>query len=128
MPDTIPAVRDLLQARLHELEGERQAIERALAALGGTGPRRRRPGRSKVAKPRRQKSKSRADGKSGRAPRGARRAQILEELGRSPGSSPSQIGKAIGVSSSQVSSQLKKAEAEGLVVKKGRASWELKKP
>jgi hypothetical protein len=98
--DTIDRARTLIQSRLTELAAEVRDLERALASLGERPAPRWRPGRPKKATAAPAKSKSPAPRKrkaTKRAPRGARREQLLAAVRANPGARPTELARAIGV-------------------------------
>jgi predicted transcriptional regulator len=102
--------RDLIQARIKEIESERSHLEQALTRLvgrGGNGSGRAR-GR-KAAKPARKL-----------AARGERQRQLVAYLEKNPGSRPTGIAKALDVSSANVQNILRRARDEKVITKDGR--------
>ncbi|MBA3867479.1 MAG: MarR family transcriptional regulator [Solirubrobacterales bacterium] len=61
-----------------------------------------------------------------RAPRGQRREELLAEIKASPGATPADLAKKIGIRPGQVHGMIGKARAENLIVKKD-AGYALKK-
>ncbi|MGD9735137.1 MAG: MarR family transcriptional regulator [Solirubrobacterales bacterium] len=108
MSETVDAVRRLLVERLDAIEAERTKLERALQEMSGGRPRVRMRGAGR-----------------GRARRGQRRAELLDALRVDPGARPAALAARMGISGSQVSGLLARAQADGLVVKRGRG-YELK--
>jgi Winged helix-turn-helix DNA-binding len=119
---TIVAARQLIESRLAELHAEARDLERALASLGARPAPRRRRGRPKKAAPAPAKAKPRAarKRKSKRAPRGARREQLLAAIKANPGARPAELARSIGISSNQVHSLIAKARKDKLLVKKSK--------
>lgn len=123
MPNAIDRARSVIQARLAELDAEARDLERALASLGERPAPRRRRGRPKQAATAPAKAKPRAPRKrkgAKRAPRGARREQLLAAVKANPGARPSELAGAIGISANQAHSLIAKARADKLLVKKGK--------
>lgn len=112
MSDTITRARALIQARLAELDSEAAGLERALASLGeGAAPKRSRPPKRSDAKPRR---------KTGRAPRGQRREQLLAAVKANPATRPADLAREVGVAPAQVHDLIRKARKDKLLVRKGK--------
>jgi len=91
MTDTLQRVRELLEQRLAEVEGERGRLSRALRELGakpptasGTGVRTHQAG-------------------NGRLGHGERQAQVVNYLREHPGSSTGDVAQGLGISTSQAS-------------------------
>jgi hypothetical protein len=126
VPDPIDDARQLIRARLADLDAETRQLERALVGLGeGHAPRSRRRDRprkhaaatpSTPPKPKRPARKRKA---AKRAPRGQRREQLFAAIKATPGARPSELAQAIGVKSTQVHALIAKARAEKLIIKKG---------
>jgi hypothetical protein len=127
LPNPIDDARNLIQARLDDLDSEAKQLERALASLGEGSGRSRRPGRprkdtaatstSPKPKPKRRAPRRRKATK--RAPRGQRREQLLAAIDAGPGSRPSELAKTMKVKPTQVHALLAKLLAEKLIVKRG---------
>lgn len=86
-----------LKKELVEVEAQAGRLKTAIAALES--------GAKTKAKGIVRKGKVSTDG--GRAPRGQRRAQVLDYVKANPNSKPSEIAKAIGVNPTQVSTLLR---------------------
>jgi predicted transcriptional regulator len=99
---------DLLKSRLAELDQERKQLETSLKALTGSNGSRRGAGRPKS-------SRSNA-----RAPRGQRREQVIVYVQKNPGSRPSEVAKALGVSANQVHGLFSKLRKDKMVKKQGK--------
>ena len=115
---------DLVRKRLAELDEERKRLERALAELGGTITRGRRPGRPRgtgrgPGRPR----KATAAGAPRRRRRrsGTRADQAVTLVQRNPGISASDIAKQMKIKPNYLYRVLGELEKEGRVKKKGRA-------
>jgi biotin operon repressor len=119
MSNAIAKARELLRERIHQIDTERRQLEDALSKLvGGRHPRGAGTSRQRSAP---------ADGASRRATqsrrrkvagRGERQRQLVAHLKGHPGSRPSEIAKALGVSSANVQNVLRNARTEGVVVKR----------
>jgi hypothetical protein len=123
LPDAINDARTLIQSRLAELDAEARDLERVLASLGERDGPRRRPGRPKKAAAAPAKIKPRASRKpksAKRAPRGARREQLLAAIKANPGARPTELARSIGVKPAQAHNLIAKASEEKLIVKKGK--------
>ena len=121
--DSIDRVRQSIKERLEELDGERDALMRALDALnaggGTTGQRMRRAAAARTATG---NGRRKSGGK--RAPRGQRREQVLQALaGGELG--PSAIAREIGVNPTQISSLLRQLASEGRVARTEGGKWAL---
>ena len=114
MSETIERVRQLIEARLHEVESEASRLRGSLEALGG---RKSRPprgrGRGSKGGKRRQKT-------GRRAARGQRRNEFLEAVKKAPGAKPSEIAKEIGVSANQAYALARQLVETGEVKKAGK--------
>ena len=105
-------VRDLLKGRLTDLDTEKKQVERAIAALNGTGKPGRRPGRPKATK---------ATTPTGRRKRkGTREEQALKMIQDNPGITASDIAKAMKIKPNYLYRVLGALEKEGRVKKDGR--------
>jgi hypothetical protein len=119
--DTLDRARVVIQSRLAELDAEAKDLEHALASLGERATPRRHRGRPEHAMAAPANAKPRAARKRAkRAPRGARREQLLAAIKANPGARPAELARAIGISANQVHSLIAKARAEKLLVKKGK--------
>ena len=121
--DSIDRVRESIRERLEELDNERDALMRALDALGSgggtTGQRVRRAAAARTAS-----GNGRRKGGGKRAPRGQRREQVLQALaGGELG--PSAIAREIGVNPTQISSLLRQLASEGRVARTSGGKWAL---
>jgi hypothetical protein len=121
VPTTIDDARSLIQSRLAELDAEAQDLERALVSLGeGRGGRTRPRRKATTATPVSAKPRvSRKRKSAKRAPRGARREQLLAAVKANPGARPAELARAIGVKPAQVHNLIAKARKEKLLVKRG---------
>ena len=123
--DSIDRVRQSIRERLEELDNERDALMRALDALGSgggsTGQRMRRAAAARTASPG-GNGRRRSGGK--RAPRGQRREQVLQALAAGE-LGPSAIAREIGVNPTQISSLLRQLASEGRVARTEGGKWAL---
>jgi DNA-binding PadR family transcriptional regulator len=103
---SIDQARELMEARLEELEQERKAIRDALAALNS---------RSHVSAPRRARRRKVAR----RAGRGERQAQFLNVVRRHPGEPISSIAGEMGVTPQQLYPIAHRLAERGEIVKRG---------
>ncbi|MGZ3387029.1 MAG: MarR family transcriptional regulator [Isosphaeraceae bacterium] len=117
MSETIQRVRDLIEARLLELNEEAKRLEKAVEDFGsdGLGAARRRRLHGKRAR-----SKRRGSRHQRRAQRGQRSGEFLAELEENPGATTSDLAKQIGVSPSQASGLARQLRHKGLVRKSGK--------
>ena len=133
MPDQITEARELIAARLAELDTETEQLRGALAAMGERSQtprprgRNRPPARAKStkaeeSKPTKAKGRARRPTRkasAGRAAPGARREELLAAIAANPGARPAELAREIGAKPPQVHALLAKARAEKLVVKSG---------
>lgn len=118
MPDTIESARNLIEARLCELDTEAKDLAQALQSLGGKAPTKRgRPHRKAAA---RRKSPARPKRTAARAPRGQRREQFLAALKKSPGAKAAEIAKELGISANQAYTLAKRLHNDGTIRKSGK--------
>lgn len=119
--DAIADARALIQGRIAELHEELGHLERALRQLDGAEVSASKPAskRQRAKGKGRPSSKGRGKRKSQRSPRGQRSQQLLEAIKAKPGSTATELAKAIGVQPSQVYGLLSKAKAEKAIVKDG---------
>lgn len=125
--DSIDRVRQSIRERLQELEDERDALMRALDALGpaggSTGQRIRRAAAARTSTGGGGGGNGRRGGGK-RAPRGQRRQQVLDALaGKELG--PSAVAREIGVNPTQISSLLRQLASEGKVARTAGGKWAL---
>ena len=142
MPDTIDRARTLIHTHLADLDAEAAGLRRALEGLGERAvtskrrpgrPKKRRVGKATAPKPRAAKPKAAAAKattakvagkprrrKTVRAPRGQRRNELLAAIKANPGTRPSELASAIGVSANQVHALIAKARKDKLLVKRGK--------
>jgi len=123
MTDALVEAKNVIKQRLRELDEERDQLQSALrhlddnarASRGTRGSQRRGSVASTSSRG------SARQGKSRRrvAARGKRRQQLVDFLKQNPGSSPSSIAKALGVSPSNAQNVLRSALADGAVEKEG---------
>ena len=92
MSDAIQSARRVLESRLAEIDAEAGKLRSALRSLGGKST--ASTSSSAAPKPRRRL-------RSKRAPRGQRRQQFLAAAKKRPGSTAGEVGKEIGISTSQ---------------------------
>ncbi len=111
--------RNLIEARLKELDDERKRLERALADLKGT---RRGPGRPRgSASTSRRTSAGSSGGRRRRRRRGGTRAdQALKAVTDNPGIRASEIASKMNIKPNYVYRVMSELEADGKVEKKGR--------
>lgn len=126
MANAIDRVKQDIQARLSELEAERDQLVRALEALTGggasVGRRRGRPAGSGSGSASSSGNGRKRAGR--RAPRGQRRRQVLDILqGQELG--PSAIAREMGVNATQVSGLLRQLASEGRVARTAGGKWRL---
>jgi hypothetical protein len=144
MPDLLDRIRKELNARIRELRpvvGEFERLERAAEAIAREGARRvpaprslpgsspadrsgaapvrgkGKPGSAatKPAPRRPSRARERAGSRRKTAPRGRTQAKVLEALGAAPGSGPSSVAKASGVSTGVVAATLSRLVKQGRV-------------
>ena len=117
--------RDLVVARLAELDDERKRLERALAELGGKAARKagRRPGRPKGSTSSRSTSRKSTGAKKGRRRKrrgGTRADQAVTLIKQNPGISASEIAKSMKIKPNYLYRVLSDLEKQKRVKKKGR--------
>jgi hypothetical protein len=115
MSEAIEGARQLIEARLGEIEQEATGLRGALASLDGNLA---RPGRGK----REASSRARVAPRKARrrAPRGQRQREVLEAAGKQPGSTAADLGRAIGISTNQAYALCKRMLKSGELKKKGK--------
>jgi DNA invertase Pin-like site-specific DNA recombinase len=118
MPDLVDAIRQEIDARLEELRPlarEASDLQSALDALNGVtaapaaGGRRRRRQPGQLAAPRRSGS-----------PAGDVRARVVEYVAANPGSTASDVAKALGLNRNSVATRLTQLSKRGELVKAQR--------
>jgi DNA replicative helicase MCM subunit Mcm2 (Cdc46/Mcm family) len=112
MPETIAQVRNLLEARLREVEREARQLAESLRALDGHRPRR---GRRK-----RRGLKATRHATKRRAPRGRRREQFLAVVKATPDATASEVAKQIGISPSQAAGVARQLVESGEILTVGK--------
>jgi len=117
--------RDLVVARLAELDDERKRLERALAELGGKAARKagRRPGRPKGSTSTRSTARKSTGAKKGRRRKrrgGTRADQAVTLIKQNPGISASEIAKSMKIKPNYLYRVLSDLEKQKRVKKKGR--------
>jgi hypothetical protein len=114
--ETIERVRDLIEARLLELNEEAERLEKALEEFGSDrlGAIERRRARRKRARSKRARS-----GRRRRAKRGQRRDELVAAIEENPGARTSDLAEQLGVSASQASGLARRLQRQGLVRKSG---------
>lgn len=116
MPESsnvLDEAKDLIEARLAELNDERKRLERALADITGS---RRGPGR-----PRGSRSARSGSGKGRRRRKGGTRAEhALKAVGDSPGATAGEIAKKLGIKPNYMYRVMGELEKDGKVRKQGR--------
>lgn len=112
MPDTIDRVRDLIQARLRELQAEIEQLEQGLRDLAGAD------GARPSSRARRRKAPRRRPAK--RAPRGQRRQQFLAAVEKNPGAKASEIAKQLGISTNQAHTLARRLQKDHTIRKSGK--------
>jgi hypothetical protein len=126
--NAIDRVKQDIQARLNELEAERDQLLRALEALtaGGGAPVGRRRGRPAGSGSGSGSSSGNGRKRGGRrAPRGQRRQQVLDAL-KGTELGPSAIAREIGgVNPTQISGLLRQLAGEGRVARTAGGKWRL---
>jgi hypothetical protein len=111
--DAVQQAKELLQARLSELDKERTQLEHALRSLGSTGQARRGPRAASSAGTRRRRS----GGK--RARRGQREGEFLSQVESNPGAKISEIAKTMGVAPQQLYPIARRLSDSGKVSRSG---------
>ena len=110
MSEVLESVRSMIEARIGEIDAELAKLHRALASLDGDGTRSDTRTATRRHKPRRRK----------RAPHGQRREQLLAALRRSPGASAAELGREIGISTTQAYALAQRLVADGEIKKRGK--------
>jgi hypothetical protein len=108
-------IRNLLESRIADIDGEAGRLRRALEAIESEDSQDRQSGPGGRRSP---KSSRRKKGK--RAARGERQRQLLEAIEKMSGASPSELADAIHVSSTQVHSMIRSLEGKGRIKKKAQ--------
>jgi len=109
MADPLEQVRAKIQARLDELRAEEAQLNRALVHLAGSDSG-RAPGKRKAGKTKRGSSKG--------TKRGARQAEMLNDIRQNPGTTAADSGKRIGIGSTQAHGVASRLVEKKQVVKK----------
>ena len=118
MPDLVDAIRQEIDARLEELRPlarEASDLQHALDALNGVPAAPAARGRGR----RRQSGQSAAPRRSG-SPRGDIRARVVDYVAAKPGSTASDVAKALGLNRNSVATRLTQLSKRGEVVKAPR--------
>ena len=118
MPQKVSAIdkaRAALEEQIAALDDERGRIERALAELGGTSPRRGRP-RGASAKP----ADARPSRRSGGNRTTPRRDQALRLIRANPGIRPSELARKMGVAAPYIYRVIPPLIDDGKVKKDGK--------
>ena len=111
MSDAITQARDLLSARLREIEGEERQLRAALEELGGSSTPRRQRSESPIKPSRRRRRK--------RIPRQEREAALLEAAKTNPEASNKELADAIGLKPGSVSGMLVQLKKQGRLERRG---------
>lgn len=111
MSDAIESARRVLSSRLAEIEAETGKLRSALQSLGGRSA--TSSSSSAAPKPRRRR-------RAKRAPHGQRRRQFLAAAKSKPGSSAAELGKVIGISTTQAYALSQRLLKDGEVKKSGK--------
>jgi hypothetical protein len=106
--------RDLIEARLRELDDERARLERALADLSGG---RRRPGRPRGST----SATTRRSGRRRGRRRGTRADEAVKLVKQNPGISAGEVAKRMGIAPNYVYRVMGELEKGGRVRKDGRS-------
>jgi hypothetical protein len=118
MPDLVDKIREEIEARLDELRPlarEASDLQRALDALNGVPAAPVARGRRR----RRQSVQSAAPRRSG-SPRGDIRARVVDYVAANPGSTASDVAKALGLNRNSVATRLTQLSKQGNLVKARR--------
>jgi hypothetical protein len=118
MADLVDAIRKEIDARLEELRPlarEASDLQRALDALNGVPAPHAAGGRRR----RRQSSPSAASRRSG-SPAGDVRARVVEYVAANPGSTASEVAKALGLNRNSVATRLTQLSKRGDIAKARR--------
>jgi Transposase. len=107
--NAVDQARRLLEARLAELRTEEQTLRSALDHLEGSSGRNAKSS----GRPRRRKG-------ARRAARGQRREELLAAVKEKPGAPVAELARVVGISPNQVRALIRKAQADKLVVKRGK--------
>jgi hypothetical protein len=114
--NTLEQARQLLEARLRELDDERAQVKRALDDLTGT---RRKPGRPRGSGSAR--TRARRTGRRRGRRRGTRADQAVKLVKDNPGISAGDVAKRMGIAPNYVYRVMGELEKEGRVRKDGRS-------
>jgi hypothetical protein len=117
LSNTLDQARNLIEARLRELDEERAKLERALGNLTGGRVGRRRPGRPRGST----SSATRTRGRRGGRRRGTRADQAERLVKNNPGITAGEVAKRMGIAPNYVYRVMSELQKEGRVRKDGRA-------
>jgi hypothetical protein len=112
--DLLDQARAAIEARLKEIGDERAKLEQTVKSLT-TKP---VPKRRRASAERRAASTSHRK-RPKRARRGQRQEQVLAALDKSPGATPTQLAKTIGITPNQVHGLISTGRKEKLIVRSG---------
>jgi sugar-specific transcriptional regulator TrmB len=112
--NTLEQARQLLEARLRELEDERAQVQRALQDLKGA---RRRPGRPRGGTTARARRPARRRARRS----GTRAEEAVKLVTQKPGISAGEVAKRMGIAPNYVYRVMGELEKEGRVRKDGRS-------
>jgi hypothetical protein len=112
--NTLDQAKQLLEARLRELDDERAQVKRALDDLTGT---RRRPGRPRGSGATRARRSGRRRGRR----RGTRADQAVKLVKDNPGISAGEVAKRMGIAPNYVYRVMGELQKDGRVRKDGRS-------
>jgi hypothetical protein len=115
MPDLVDAIRQEIDARLEELRPlarEASDLQSALDALNGVPA-------APAARGRRRRRRSAAPRRSG-SPAGDARARVVKYVAANPGSTASDVAKALGLNRNSVATRLTQLSKRGDLVKAQR--------
>lgn len=101
--------RDLIQKRLHDLDAERQRLERALHELGGSI----KPSRGGDTAPKKRRKRRGAPGGM------SRYEQVIAHIRQHPGVRTKDVAQATGMNPQQVSGLISQARSESLIKTEG---------
>jgi hypothetical protein len=122
MPQPDEAQR-LIEEHITTLGEQKEQLERALGHLQGSGGgegQNSRPGRGAGAGKGRRAQRSRTSGGGERAPRGARRGEVIADLKANPGAKAGEVASRVGINPNHAQTILGNLVKQGAATKEGQ--------
>jgi hypothetical protein len=120
MPQTDEAQR-LIEEHIATLGEQKAQLERALGHLqGSAGGEGQNGGRGRRAGTGGRSTPGNADGGGGRAPRGARRGEVITDLKANPGSKTGEVASRVGINPNHAQTILGNLVKQGVATKEGQ--------